>query len=346
MKKLLFMTALLACTAFSCNAFASDCAVNGAEYTVSGTAVSDNVNFIIMPADKDAAEITIYDLNTDAYIPFYHTQSGSYTKTFDLPDAFKSGRYKTVIYDDAVTEEKYFIYYNSSLDSLSDSLDGKSFEEKLQIINDNLDNLGIKAEEAEGFAKALENLGNLKEKYAEAMVVYMVKNGKINDAVTKYGAPYNIDADKYTNMKESAKTLLNSTLASLTITDFASQYKTARENALYATLENTSELKALLEELNADFTDFNTLDENGQNIVLTKSLNNKPQTPAEMVSLFEEYALSQKNAPVATPRPSNPGGGGSSNRGNSGFSAGTQLPDSIALGGGAVGDIVSNPSDV
>ena len=58
----------------------------------------------------------------------------------------------------------------------------------------------------------------------------------------------NFFKNAFNDMKESAKTLLNNTLSMQTITDFPAQYKTARENALYATLENTTELKSLLEE--------------------------------------------------------------------------------------------------
>lgn len=351
MKKLLLTSTLIACTLSAFSAFAADekasCKINGAEYTISGTAANENVNFIIMPADKGAEDLTVDALNESAYIPFYAEQSGAYTKTFTLPDNFKSGKYKTVIYDGDTTEEAYFIYYNSSLDSLSGTLEGKTSEEKLVLVNNNLDNLGLSAEEAEGFVSALENLGTLKDNYADAQIVLMVKNGKLSDAITKYGSIYELDAKKYTDMKESAKTLLNNTLSMQTITDFPAQYKTARENALYATLENTTELKSLLEELNADFSDFNSLSENGQNTVLTKALNNKPQTASEMKALFEEYAAAQKNAPVVTPRPAvgGGGGGGGGNRGNSGFAAGTVLPDADALGGGAVGDIVSNPTE-
>ncbi len=89
----------------------ASCSVNGSSYSVMGTAESESVNVIIMPADENAEDITLEELNSNSFIAFSVANSdGSYSKSFNLPTDFAEGEYKTVIYDGAGYIEKYFIF--------------------------------------------------------------------------------------------------------------------------------------------------------------------------------------------------------------------------------------------
>lgn len=86
------------------------CTVEDGVYSISGTGRDSQINVVIMPADGNAEGLTAEKISQPDHIAFsMKNSSGTFEKSFALPQDFSEGEYKSVLWDGADDLEVYFI---------------------------------------------------------------------------------------------------------------------------------------------------------------------------------------------------------------------------------------------
>ena len=84
------------------NDFSAECLINGDEYNILGKAESDYVNVVLMPADTDVENFSPENFDQSGYVYFsVKNNNGTFSKSFELPNDFLDGEYKSVVWDNA-----------------------------------------------------------------------------------------------------------------------------------------------------------------------------------------------------------------------------------------------------
>ena len=251
------------------NDFSAECLINGDEYNILGKAESDYVNVVLMPADTDVENFSSENFDQSGYVYFsVKNNNGTFSKSFELPNDFSDGEYKSVVWDNAEQLELYF------------------------IVGD--------------------------EAYKNTLISNKIKDDKLDEVIERYGHLFDIDIENHNNLKSSVKKAVAGKLGSVKITDFEKQYSESVLSSLFENLETNADVYTLLKMIGVDLdTYYNKLNDDIQQKVLTKLLNNLPDSiekMKELAELYSEEAYQEQNNPSSTGqnRPgSSTGGNGS-----------------------------------
>lgn len=304
LKKLIVTLAAVSICAQGAGVYAFEVQDSAGNITVTGTSENQYVNVIIMPVGEVVEDLTSEMLTDSRHVAF-SVAGGTIEEHFGLPADFAAGEYKAIFFDSPDVSEARFMHYNAQLDALSDAFKEADEAGKQELIQTNAAALGIAEEDAALFASIVSGLGDLKDVYGEAMTVLRIKQGGLEDAVTYYGGIYGMDSEEYTALKDAVQETLQEKLSEAAITDLEEDYQKYLKESMFDELQDAEDLYALLAKLGADFTTYNKLSDNNKNSVLTRMMNNLPETVDDLdVSVFEQYASDAYSSQIA-------GGGGS-----------------------------------
>lgn len=158
------------------------------------------------------------------------------------------------------------------------------------------------------------------ESFKNSLIEEKLKNDKLDEVVERYGQNYGIDKSGYASLKDSVKSEMKSELKNVSVTDFSTQYKECLLKTVYSKAETTDNIYSILVMLDTDFTYYNKLNSDEQQLVLLKLLKNLPDSVNDLKPLAQKYsreAYDNRNSGNGSGSGSGSSGGGSSSKGPS-----------------------------